>query len=653
MGNALKHAALPSTAYRPDIDGLRTIAVVPVVLFHAGLPFVGGGYVGVDVFFVISGFLITGIIARELAQGRFSLLEFYRRRARRIFPALTLVGFATLIAGYLILTPKEYADLGQSAAAIAAFISNFFFWKSVSYWAPGVQPMLHTWSLAVEEQYYVFFPLFLMLMHGRRRWMIIGLWAVFAASLALSIALVASRPSAAFYLLPPRAWELMLGGLLALDCFGQPRSPAMGKAASVAGLALILGSVLLYTPATPFPGAAALPPVLGAGLLIWGGGWGLSARPLVAIGLISYSLYLWHLPVIDFARYLTDAPLTAAQGLLATLLSVVLAALTYRYVETPFRTGKARQKLTMLAAVTMPVMALAGFAIFALAGIPARLSPLQARQLAVVDDQDRHPSRCMSLDERWIDPATPCQFGAHPTTLLWGDSHSMVTATSLQAAGVPFYFAADADCPIGQDLAISPDFERALTQQGHYRRCWDYNRAMLARALQPGIRTVVLSARWTNWRLGEPANPAEGSVDIRLVDAAGTATSPAENRVKFEAAFRNLVATLTAAGKRVVIVGPYPEPTFNVPHRMYVAGFGLAQPIDQNASYAQRHRVILDFFRQFAATPGVTFVWPASMMCKPACPVSRDDVPLYLDHNHLTVAEARRLAPLYRFLRPT
>ena len=221
--------------------------MLPVVLFHAGIPFVSGGYIGVDVFFVISGFLITGIIARELGNGTFSLLEFYRRRARRIFPALALVALASLLVGHLVLTPKEYADLGKSAASIALFSSNFFFWKSVNYWAAGVQPLLHTWSLAVEEQYYVFFPLFMLLTHGRRRLMSFGLWTVFGASLALSVVLVAWKPQMTFYLLPTRAWELMLGGLLALGVFGQASSERTRKVASSAGLALILGPVFLYT----------------------------------------------------------------------------------------------------------------------------------------------------------------------------------------------------------------------------------------------------------------------------------------------------------------------------------------------------------------------------------------------------------------------
>lgn len=641
-----------SSSYRPDIDGLRTLAVLPVVLFHAGIPFVTGGFVGVDVFFVISGFLITGIIARELDEDRFSILEFYRRRARRIFPALTLVGLTTLLIGYVVLTPEEFISLGNSAASIAAFSSNFYFWKSVSYFDPGIQPLLHTWSLAVEEQYYLFFPLLLLVLHKRQSWIAAGLWTVFIGSLALSVALVATKPSAAFYLLPSRAWELMLGGLLAMGQFGEPSSVHKGKAASLAGYALIVVPIFAYTPSTAFPGLAALPPALGAALLIWGGGWGLSARWMVTTGLLSYSLYLWHLPIIDFAKYLTDSPLSAVGGMVASTVSLALAAVTYRYVETPFRVGRNKRRLAMQAAFGMPMLAALALVVVFNAGIPSRLSPLQSRQLAVMNDDVRHPSRCMTIDTGFVDPAKPCQFGESPSVLLWGDSHSMVTATSMQAAGVPFLFAADANCPIGLGLSIDASRAGALAGLASIRRCGDYNAKMLDRALRPDVRIVVLSSRWTNWRIGEPENASESPVDLRLVDARGTAISLADNRPKFEQAFTALLDRLIAAGKQVVIVGPVPEPPFNVPHRLFVHGFGLAPP-PTPAEYVRRHSVVLAFLEGIEGRKGVSMIWPAKQLCRSGvCPTTADRMPLYFDHNHLTVDASRSLAPLYAQLKP-
>ena len=640
-----------SHRYRPDVDGLRTLAVVPVVLFHAGIPYVTGGFIGVDIFFVISGFLITGIIAREMEENHFSILKFYRRRARRIFPAMSVVGFATLTVGYLILTPVEYVNLGKSAATISAFVSNLFFWKSVSYFEPGIQPLLHTWSLSVEEQYYLFFPLMLLALHQRRNWLAPVLWTVFLTSLVLSVALVATKPSAAFYLLPSRAWELMLGGLLGLDSFGGPSDARHGKVASLLGYALILVPIFAYTPSTAFPGLAALPPAIGAALLIWGRGWGLSSRPLVAIGLVSYSLYLWHLPVIDFAKYLTDAPLSIVGGLFALLVSYLLAVLTYRLVERPFRTAYLDERLTWIAVAGMPILAALALAVVALDGIPSRLSPLQTRQLAVVGDEARHPSRCMTLDTHFVNPAKPCKFGPRPSVLLWGDSHSMVTATSMLAARVAFFYAADADCPIGMGLSIDPTHETSLVSQGHYQRCGAYNAAMLKRAMRPDIATVVLSSRWTNWRIGETANPAELPADIRLVDPDGVARSSLENRVKFEHAFTRLVAVLTTAQKNVVIVGPMPEPSYNVPHRLFVGGFGFTASLSP-ADYKNRHRVILAFFRNFEGRDRVSFVWPSDALCHSGtCPTVANGTPLYFDHNHLTVDAARSLSPIYVGLR--
>lgn len=606
-----------------------------------------------DVFFVISGFLITGIISREIAEGRFTIATFYSRRARRIFPALTLVGAATLFTGFLFLTPEEYTNLGKSAASIAIFSSNFYFWQSVSYFHPGIQPLLHTWSLAVEEQYYLFFPLLLIFLQRRERWLVPILILMLLGSFAISVVLVAAKPSAAFYLLPSRAWELIVGAMLALGVVAQPKTELQGKVASVIGYVFILMPVFTYSNSTAFPGYAALPPVIGAALLIWGRGWGLSARWMVQVGLMSYSLYLWHLPIIDFAKYLLDGPLSLLQGLAASALSLVLAALTFWYVETPFRTGRNQRLLTMQAALGMPLLAALSALIIIADGMPGRLSPIQQRRVAVMDDEVRHPSHCMTLDAGFVDPARPCQFGQHPSVLLWGDSHAMVTASSLNAAGVSFLFAADADCPSGLELSIDAGHAGVLADQPNYNRCGEYNAKMLLRALRPDVKTVVLSSRWTNWRIGEPPNKKEASVDLRLVDTNGPANSTLENRQKFEVAFLALLDRLTSAGKDVVIVGPVPEPTYNVPHRLFVHDFGFATAPGP-AEYEERHGTMLTFLRAADKRKNVSLIWPADMLCRSGvCPTEADGVPLYFDHNHLTVDAARSLAPLYTWLSAT
>ena len=335
--------------YRAEIDGLRSLAILPVVAFHAGIERLSGGFTGVDVFFVISGYLITTIILGELGDAagrdRFSILEFYKRRILRILPALTVVLVATAFAAWAIMLPNEFRATGRSVVATALFLSNVYFWRTSGYFADAadLKPLLHTWSLAVEEQFYVFFPLLLMLVArflGRRFVLWIGLMT--AASLALCLVLTPRAPSVAFFLLPTRVWELGIGALIAGG--GAPRigsARARGLLA-LAGVALIAYGVVGLSEADPFPGWRALYPVLGAGLVIaYGAGTGvgafLSTAPLVYVGKISYSLYLWHWPVIVFYRMVQGRALEPGEIALVIGLSWLLADLSWRFVERPFR----------------------------------------------------------------------------------------------------------------------------------------------------------------------------------------------------------------------------------------------------------------------------------------------------------------------------
>ncbi|PIE06984.1 MAG: acyltransferase [Rhodobacterales bacterium] len=330
--------------YRPEIDGLRTVAVIPVILYHAGAAAFSGGFVGVDVFFVISGYLITTILIGELEQGRFSIINFYERRARRILPALFFVMLCTLPFAWVWMLPGQLKDYAQSLIAVSLFGSNFLFWKTSGYFAAAAEekPFLHTWSLAVEEQYYVLFPVFLFLAwrFGRNRvfWMI----AVFAAiSLLVSEWGWRNEPKANFFLFPTRAWELFAGSIAAFVI--KSHGIRSNNLLSAAGLLAILFSIFVYTEETPFPSVYALLPVGGSVLIVLYAtrdtlaGRLLSTRPFVGIGLISYSAYLWHQPLFAFARIRS----TEAPGLpLMLLLSVValgLAGLSWRYVERPFR----------------------------------------------------------------------------------------------------------------------------------------------------------------------------------------------------------------------------------------------------------------------------------------------------------------------------
>ena len=302
-------------SWRPDIDGLRALAILPVLLYHYGVPGFAGGFVEVDVFFVISGYLITGILVREMRAGAFSLLRFYERRARRILPALIIVIAVTFFVGLLVLPPGALTELGNEAVWSAFFSANFWFFKKTDYFdgASTLKPLLHLWSLAIEEQFYVVFPLLLALLHRsglRERGSAAWLTAIFIASLGFSIAAARWWPTAGFFLLFSRAWELMLGALLVV----WPRASLpnwIRQVAAAGGLAAIVAAATLYNDKAPFPGAAALLPCLGASALIAAGegasppmGSRLLALPqAVWLGGISYALYLWHWPLLALARH--------------------------------------------------------------------------------------------------------------------------------------------------------------------------------------------------------------------------------------------------------------------------------------------------------------------------------------------------------------
>ncbi|HEX6162283.1 MAG TPA: acyltransferase family protein [Vicinamibacterales bacterium] len=373
------HTSLP---YRSDIDGLRAIAVLSVIFFHAEFAWAKGGFVGVDVFFVISGYLITGILLRELRSESFSLKRFYERRARRILPALLVVIAATLGACALLMFAADLRVVARSAVSVLAFAANIMFWRgidfgditTVNYFGRRIheQPLVHTWSLGVEEQYYLLFPVTLLLVWKIRRSLLLPvLLASTALSLALSVWLTPGSPGLAFYLLPTRGWELLAGGLIAWwGMESRTDRASLREAAAAAGLLLVLIPVVLYDSETPFPGYAAVAPVAGSALLIRYAsasriGALLSWRPLVFIGLISYSAYLWHQPLFALARYVSlSGHLGTGVAVLLSAITLVLAAITWKWIETPFRDRRS---------VSTPMMWWSALAATIAVAIPASL----------------------------------------------------------------------------------------------------------------------------------------------------------------------------------------------------------------------------------------------------------------------------------------
>lgn len=453
--------------YRPEIDGLRAVAILPVVLFHARIPGFSGGFVGVDVFFVISGFLITSLIVSDLEQQRFSLVGFWERRARRILPALLTVAGFTLVTGWFLLLPADFARLGQSILAQSVFGSNVFFWQQSGYFGPLADelPLLHTWSLAVEEQFYLLFPVSMVVISRfafRFRGLLVLTFGV--ASLAISIWAVEQTPGAAFYLLPSRAWELAVGAWLALQKGHLRASDVIRQVVSFLGIGLIAFSVVVIDPATPFPGIWALPPVLGTAAVIWADGARLTfvgrllaARPLVFVGLISYSLYLWHWPLFVFARYINSTPILSSGWNLAVIsFSFALAYMSWRLVETPFRKRTwvpSRRKMLATAGAGLLVIGTAGFSVDRTDGIPGRLPDSVLTYL--VEDTQRTPNQqACDFNSADAESVELCRFGntsLDPAVVSWGDSHAEALLPMFEgiaeADDVLVLHASNAACP--------------------------------------------------------------------------------------------------------------------------------------------------------------------------------------------------------------
>ncbi|MCH8178655.1 MAG: acyltransferase [Proteobacteria bacterium] len=497
------------TTYRREIDGLRALAVLPVILFHAGFRSFSGGFVGVDVFFVISGYLITSILMEEIQDGRFSLLQFYERRARRILPALVTVIVASTAVAVALLDPEPLREYGQSLVSVSVSASNIYFWLKSGYFDADseLKPMLHTWSLAVEEQYYLLFPLFLRFAWGKGRakafWLIAG---VALASLALSEWGWRTWPMANFYLAFSRGWELLVGGMAAFIV--QRRGVRKNNLLSLLGLAAIVFAMFAYDQSTPFPSLYAVVPVVGVLLLVLfasADSWGakmLGARWLVGVGLISYSAYLWHQPIFAFIRYHGNRlslglglplvePSTATMGG-AVLLSLALAGLSWRFVEQPFRrrgplASERRWWTWQVQSVLVLVLAcVAGLVLLACSRQPA----LPGVTLSKTWSEDVKLHECHLQDDIESRFASDC-FSTDRNVLLWGDSHGASLAIGLRAAlskrGGGLTQLTQSGC--GPLLGLEDSRQRVAS-------CNATNEQILAHIAAIPYRLVVLHAAW-------------------------------------------------------------------------------------------------------------------------------------------------------------
>lgn len=616
--------------YRSDIDGLRAVAVLTVVLFHAGLPSFSGGYVGVDVFFVISGFLITTIIWNEVKAGKFSIANFYERRLRRIFPALFFVLSLCYILAAGLLLPEDFERFGKSLISAVFFGSNLYFWRTSNYFSPNAEekPLLHTWSLAVEEQFYLFVPFLLMYLYAAlRNRAVFVISVLFVISLTICLLRPGMDQTAAFYLLPTRAWELFTGSLIALAGAKLKPAPIIREGAAALGLAGIIGSVALLTPQTVFPGIATIFPVFGAGLIIWAGqhgstfiGRALSIKPMVFIGLISYSLYLWHWPVFVFYDQWRIEEWNGVET--AALIGVAFAGaiFSWRYIERPFRHGFPKTQNQVFAAGLgmMALTTIAAGAILAIDGAPSRFSK---DVLAVAEGRkDYSPQRknCHASDRRPIASDALCIYNApKPASVaVWGDSHTVELAYAVGEALAPHtgvLHASYSRCPAGY---ANQDADKA--------GCTRFNQTILETlSTNETINTIVLNAFYRSYYTSG-------------------------DHEAFEAGFTKVVAALTAAGKTVIIARPTPNYHGGPPHAARLLAFhnqsqGHKRDMDDFTKSIQHAE---DFLQSIASDhENVILFDTAQDFCSDGVCRSIDDgVPLFFDAHHMSLSAARRVA---------
>lgn len=612
--------------YRSDIDGLRAVAVLPVILFHAGFETFSGGFAGVDIFFVISGYLITTILLNDLDNDRFSLLNFYERRARRILPALFFVITVCIPFAYLWLLPSQLIEFANSVLATIFFASNIFFWSAGGYFSDvgEVRPLLHTWSLAVEEQFYLLFPLLLCFLWKRARsWIFWCLVAITVASFLLAEWGWQNKPSANFFLTPTRAWELLAGSICALVLFRRDFERS-NSILSMIGLSMILFSIFQFDEATPFPSRYTLVPVLGTALVILfsrPGTWvwaALSIRPLIGIGLISYSAYLWHQPLFAFARLrsLTEPSTLVMTGL--AVASLILAWLTWRYVEQPFRARglpmfRSRNRIFIGSGAAATLLVICGAYIISSNGFTWRgdrslnLGDLDARMslnLGVV-------SECEGRDG--------CDDQNAARTVLWGDSFAMHLAQGIIASAPdqPLrQYALSACAPILGVAPLGGDHTRAWSQG-----CMEFNDAVFSIVEKEDIDLVVLSSSF------------EFILDGKIITKDGKIVYAPE----LELIAKQMLATIQRiqdTGARVVIVSPTPESGWNIGH--CISRIALFNAEDDSCNFQpQRDTKPIELVELISGHVPV-YALEGDICEDGTCYPYQDGVYLYRDKNHLS-----------------
>jgi peptidoglycan/LPS O-acetylase OafA/YrhL len=647
----------PHLSYRPEIDGLRAVAVLPVVLYHFGVPGFPGGFVGVDVFFVISGFLIGGLLWAELeSTGRIRLGAFFGRRIRRLATAYLAMALATLVAAWFILLPFDFREFGQELVAATVYLANVHFFRDAGYFATASDQklLLHTWSLAVEEQFYVVLPLLMLALARWRRTLPALLVGLGLLSLVACIAMMRLSPTAAFYLFPFRAWELLAGVVMAILAQRSGFGWQVHGALSWAGLGLIALAVFGFSAGDHFPGAYALAPVAGAVLIILNGRHAnpvnrmLASRPFLFFGLISYSLYLWHWPMVVLLKYYLGADHLGPSQIAGLMVAAVAVSwLSWRFIETPVRRG-------LLPGWRLPVVyagaaaALVGAALsFAFSdGWPNRFSPEARPFIAATRGFHQDWSRCrVPRDGPWAGIEI-CPIGPEgpPRVLVWGDSHARAFKEGVEKAafdaGTPGLLIWRGGCPpllgVWKDEKVSTPAEEAL--------CAASGPAVL-KGLEgtPGIDTVLLIGRWAYYAEGTGVGVDAGNW-IRISERPGEVPAPDAQRALVARAMADTAARLGQDGRRVFALRQIPE-AFGYTARRAArdVAYGRSTAEALLAGDATTDRAAIEA-RNAAADAGLRAAFPPERIVDlwdrvctaSSCGILLDGAPAYYDNNHVT-----------------
>lgn len=670
----LAHDPNPATprytpnGYRSEIDGLRAIAVLSVVLYHFGVPGLTGGFVGVDIFFVISGFLIGGILWREHSTtGKISILRFYVRRFKRLAPAYFAMAIATFVAAWFILLPFEFREFGKSLIAATVYLSNVFFWRSSGYFDSGAEDkvLLHTWSLAVEEQFYVFLPLILLIILRWRRRVPVILAALALASLAACVSYTKIDQPGAFYLFPFRAWELLAGVLLAI--WGQEtRTDWRGSAArSWLGLVLIIASVLIIQPNDQFPGMVAVLPVLGTALIIGSGRSNsfvnrlLRARIMVGIGLISYSLYLWHWPVFTLAHYYFGGLEGWGMRIALIALSFVLAYLSWLLVERPVRRAAGMPVWAVFSGVVVSSAILIGLGglLYKQGGLPDRFGPDAKPHIMATADFLQDFSRCtVPANGPWRGIEL-CPIGpeGEPRALIWGDSHVRAFKEGLEQVA----WETDTPALIIWRAGCAPLFglektESAATPAQNAACTAANNQIRAALPEMPSLDKLLLIGRWAYYAEGRGiGRDADNTIAIKAVDG----DSGGDQVAVLKHAAEQSMLDLLNHFDEVFVLRQVPEvPEYDSRYvaremahgRLDAAGassLGIVSEDDLAERSAAADAPFVDLRREGVIT--WIDLWPR--MCGARlCSALQGSTGFYFDNNHLTNEAARSLRDAFR-----